>query len=142
MIYFLIYLFLETFVSVEIGSVIGPFWTFIEIVASAFVGLLLLINFKYTFFENVRAVIERQITPETFKKHNLSALIGAILLIVPGFLTDIIGVLLYFGVFTNLIVNRFLKKEQNSSNVKTDQFEEGEYDVIDVEIIERNDDRK
>jgi len=142
MIYFFVYLFLETFVSVEIGSAIGPFWTFIEIVASAFAGLLLLTNFRYTFFENVRAMVERQITPETFQKHNLSALIGAILLIIPGFLTDIIGILLHFGVFTNLLVNRLSKKERNNSNIKTDQFQEGECDVIDVEIIERHDDRK
>ncbi|WOE71165.1 FxsA family protein [Hydrogenimonas thermophila] len=141
MIYFFIYLFLETFVSVEIGSAIGPFWTFIEIVVSAFAGLLLLTNFRYTFFENVRAMVEGEITPETFQKQNLSTLIGAILLIVPGFFTDFIGILLYFGVFTNLIVNRLSKREKNS-NIKTDQFQEGECDVIDVEIIERHDDRK
>ena len=141
MIYFFVYLFLETFVSVEIGSAIGPFWTFIEIVGSAFTGLLLLTNFRYTFFENVRAMLEGGMTPETFQKQNLSALIGAILLIIPGFLTDIVGVMLYFGVFTNLIVNRLSKRERYS-DVKTDQFKEGEYDVIDVEIIERHDDRK
>jgi len=141
MIYFFIYLFLETFVSVEIGSAIGPFWTFIEIVVSAFAGLLLLTNFRYTFFENVKAMVEGAITPETFQKQNLSALIGAILLIVPGFFTDFIGILLYFGVFTNLIVNRLSKREKNS-DIKTEQFQEGECDVIDVEIIERHDDRK
>jgi len=78
----------------------------------------------------------------TFQKQNLSALIGAILLIIPGFLTDIIGILLYFGVFTNLIVNRLSKRERNNSNIRTNQFQEGECDVIDVEIIERHDDRK
>ena len=141
MIYFFIYLFLETFVSVEIGSAIGPFWTFIEIVASAFVGLLLLTNFRYTFFENIKALVEGEITIDTFQKNNLAALIGAILLIVPGFLTDFIGILLQFSIFANLVVGRFIKKGKNS-NIKTDQFQEGECDVIDVEIIERHDDRK
>jgi len=143
MIYFFIYLFLETFISVEIGSAIGPFWTFIEIVASAFAGLLLLTNFRYTFFENVRAMVEGEITPETFQKQNIAALIGAILLIVPGFFTDLIGILLHFGVFTNLIMSRLTKREKKSSNIQTKSFqEEGECDVIDVEIIERHDDRK
>ena len=141
MIYFFIYLFLETFVSVEIGSTIGPFWTFIEIVASAFVGLLLLTNFRYTFFENIKALVEGEITIDTFQKNNLATLIGAILLIVPGFLTDFIGILLQFSIFANLVVGRFIKKSKNS-NIKTDQFQEGECDVIDVEIIECHDDRK
>ncbi len=143
MIYFLIYLFLEIFVSVEIASAIGPFWTFVEVILSAVVGLLLLTNFRYTFFENMRALSEGAITPETFQKQNMAALIGAILLIVPGFLTDIVGLLLQFGTFSNLLASRLTKKGGNP-HVYTDNqpFNEGEIDVIDVEIIEHPDDRR
>ena len=143
MIHFFVYLFLDIFVSVEISSAIGPFWTFVEVIGSAVAGLLLLTNFRYTFFENMRAMAEGDMTPETFQNQNMAALIGALLLIVPGFLTDIIGILLQFGVFTNLLAVKFVKKERKRSNVQTNPFqEEGECDVIDVEIIEHHDDRK
>ena len=142
MIYFLVYLFLETFVSIEIGSAIGSIWTFVEIVGSAFVGLLLLSNFRYTFFENVRSLIEGEITLDAFTKNNIATLVGAILLIVPGFLTDIVGILFQFNVFTNLVVSIFTKKEKNI-DIQSNKFQnKGEYDVIDIEVIERHDDCK
>ncbi len=143
MIYFLIYLFLEIFVSVELSSTIGPLGTFLEVIGSAVAGLLLLTNFRYTFFENMRAMVEGSMSPETFQNQNLAALIGAILLIVPGFLTDIIGVFLQFGVFTNLLASRLTRKHRQKYDFQSKPFqEEGECDVIDVEIIEHHDGRK
>ncbi|WP_201353017.1 FxsA family protein [Hydrogenimonas urashimensis] len=142
MIYFLLYLFLEILVSVEISSAIGPFWTFVEVIVSAIAGLLLLTNFRYTFFEILRAMTEGDITPETFQNQNMAALIGALLLIVPGFLTDIVGVLLQFGVFTNLLASKLARKKRTKSHIDTNPLDEGETDVIDVEIIEHHDDRR
>ncbi|WP_353662410.1 FxsA family protein [Hydrogenimonas sp. SS33] len=142
MIYFLLYLFLEIFVSVEIASVIGPFWTFVEVVVSAIAGLLLLTNFRYTFFENMRALSEGDISPETFQKQNMAALIGAILLIIPGFLTDILGILLQFGVFANLIASKLASRGRKRHPLDTNPFHEGDTDVIDVEVIDHPDDRR
>ncbi|WP_456451910.1 FxsA family protein [Hydrogenimonas sp.] len=142
MIWFLLYLFLEIFVSVEIASAIGPFWTFVEVIVSAIAGLLLLTNFRYTFFENMQAMMNGDISPETFQNQNMAALIGAILLIVPGFLTDIVGILLQFGVFTNLLANRLARKQRHRSDVDTNPFHQGDTDVIDVEIIDDSCPRK
>ncbi len=145
MIYFLVYLFVEIFVSVEISAAIGPFWTFMEVIASALAGLLLLTNFRYTFSENMRAVMAGEITPESFQKQNLAALLGAILLIVPGFFTDIVGLLLQFGIFSGFIARRLFSKgrqAEKSGLQREDEFKEGECDVIDVEIIDRPDNRK
>ncbi len=145
MIYFLIYLFIEIFVSVEISAAIGPFWTFMEVIASALAGLLLLTNFRYTFSENMRAMMAGEITPESFQKQNLAALVGAILLIIPGFFTDIVGLLLQFGIFSGFIARRLFSKgrPEGKSGLDTkDKFKEGECDVIDVEIIDHPDNRK
>ncbi len=145
MIYFLVYLFLEIFVSVEISAAIGPFWTFVEVIASALAGLLLLTNFRYTFSENMRAMMAGEITPESFQKQNLAALVGAILLIVPGFFTDIVGLLLQFGIFSGFIARRLLRKEGYRRGKESEfekEFKEGECDVIDVEIVDHPDNRK
>ncbi len=141
MIWFLLYLFLEIYVSVKMASALGPFWTFVEVIGSAVAGLLLLTNFRYTFFENMQALRAGTIGPETFQNQNMAALIGALLLIVPGFLTDIIGVLLQFGVFANLLAVRLAGGRKTHNTVDTQPYE-GEMDVIDVEIVDDTCDRK
>ena len=134
--YFLIYLFLEVIISVNISSAIGGLNTFFEIVLSAFFGIAILINFRKTLMENMNAVSFNCINLQQFQSLNLFTILGGILLIVPGFLTDKIGILMQFSVFTSMLVNRYNVK---SGNCKSD-FEENnitkDSDVIDVEIID------
>jgi len=137
MIYFLVYLFLEVLLSVNISSAIGGLATFFEIVASALIGVAILVNFRKTLFENMTAVSYNCIDLEQFQKLNLFTLFGAILLIIPGFLTDIIGILLQFSVFTSMIVNRYnVKSGQCNTNYTAEHNNiKKDSDVIDVEII-------
>ncbi|MDD5372108.1 MAG: FxsA family protein [Sulfurimonas sp.] len=138
MIYFIIYLFLEVIISVNISSAIGGLATFFEILLSAFLGLIILINFKATLTENLRAVSYNCIDLREFQSLNLFTILGAILLILPGFLTDIIGILLQFSVFTTMLVNRYNIKS-NKCNTKYEKNNiEKDIDVIDVEIISDN----
>ncbi|NPA60476.1 MAG: FxsA family protein, partial [Epsilonproteobacteria bacterium] len=55
MIYFMIYLFLEVLVSVNISSAIGGLSTFFELILSAFIGISLLVNFRSTLMQNMGA---------------------------------------------------------------------------------------
>ena len=131
MLYFLVYLFLEVLVSVNISSSIGGLWTFFEILFSAFAGLSILVNFRKTLVENMTAVSYSCIDLEQFQRLNLFTLFGAIFLIIPGFLTDIIGILLQFSAVSSMIVNRYNVKSGNcNTNIKTKDS-----NVIDVEII-------
>lgn len=131
MIYFLLYLFLEVVVSVNIASQIGGVWTFVELIASAVTGFIILVNFKGTLSENIHALNQARIDPMEFQQLNLFMLLGAMLLILPGFLTDIIGILLQFSVVTKMLVNRFVAKSpRNSSYSAKDE------NVIDVEIVD------
>jgi 2-isopropylmalate synthase/UPF0716 protein FxsA len=141
MIYFLAYLFLEVLVSVNISSAIGGLATFVEILFSALIGISILINFRNTFVENMTAVSYNCIDLEEFQQLNLFTLFGAILLIVPGFLTDIIGILLQFSAFTTMLVNRYNVKSKKCSSSFEDEninFKKDVDDVIDVEIIDNN----
>lgn len=129
MIYFLAYLFLEVYLTVEIASKIGGMATFLEIIASAFLGIMILMNFRHTLGENLYALQTRQITMENFTKRNMTALLGAILIILPGFLGDMIGILMQFSLLSSFIVNRFSRKYQPPTQPKDDN-------VIDAEIID------
>lgn len=129
MIYFLIYLFLEVILTIEIASRIGGLATFLEIVGSAMIGIFILMNFRHTLSENLSALQMRQIDMQGFSNRNLMGLFGAILLILPGFLSDIIGLLMQFSLFGSLIINRFSRKYHTPTQPKDDH-------VIDAEIIE------
>jgi 2-isopropylmalate synthase/UPF0716 protein FxsA len=99
-----------------------------------------LINFRTTLLENINAVSYHAIDLKEFQRLNLFTIIGAILLIVPGFMTDILGLLMQFSVFTSMFVNRynvksskykssFNQEENIQKNIQKDP------NVIDVEII-------
>lgn len=129
MIYFVIYLFLEVIVTVDIAGRIGGLATFFEIVASAFLGIMILMNFRHTLSENIYALQTRQITMESFTKRNMTGLLGAIFLILPGILGDIIGILMQFSLLSSFLVNRFSRKYRPPTQPKDDN-------VIDAEIID------
>lgn len=134
MIYFLIYLFLEVSITVEIASRIGGLATFAEIIGSAFLGIFILMNFRHALSENLDALRTRQIDMQGFSNRNMTGLIGAILLILPGFLTDIIGTLMLFYLLGTLIINRFTRKYPTDDNYT--QTTRKDDHVIDAEIID------
>ena len=133
MVYFILYILLETLTTVNIASKIGGFATFIEIVVSAFVGLFLLTNFRYTLANNAMMLFSKEISIEEFQKLSIFTLLGAILLIIPGFFSDILGVLLQFS-----SVGTFFARKIFGLKYKTDNNKKGEYndEIIDVEIID------
>jgi len=138
MIYFLVYLFLEVIISTNIASSLGGLLTFVAIILTAFVGVSILVNFRKTLVENMAAVSYNTINLEEFQRLNLFTLFGAILLIVPGFLTDIMGLVMQFSVFTSMIVNRYAVKSTNNKTYEEENHITKDSDVIDVEIISDN----
>ena len=134
MIYFTIYLFLEVLLTVEVASRLGGLMMFAEIVGSAFIGMLILFNFRATLVTNIMELKERRLDANGFYQRNLLSLLGAILLILPGVLTDIIGILIQFSLLVGLIINRFRPQipEQNSPY---NQTYSKDANVIDAEII-------
>jgi len=125
MIYFLIYLFAEIYLSLKIGSAIGPLWTFVEVVLSALYGVWIIANMHTRFGVTLQALARGEITMEEFERLQLYSFLGAILLIVPGFLSDILGILLQFAFVGKLVAGKFFKPKKEVE------------DVIDVEIVER-----
>ncbi|HIP30921.1 MAG TPA: FxsA family protein [Sulfurospirillum arcachonense] len=136
--YFLVYLLIEVLVSVNISSQIGAFATFLEIVFSAIVGFMLLGNFRNTLAESLKAMQNRTISIQEFQKLNAFTLLGALLLIVPGFFSDIVGLFLQFSFFATMFARKILHVKdnididdiQNKNNTKEDN------EIIDVEVID------
>ena len=136
MIYFLIYLFLETFITTTFSSYFGSFVVSLEFVGSFILGLFLLKNINLSFSENIQQLLRREITQQEFISIGLFRFVGVFLLIIPGILTDIIGLLMQFEELGAFIGRKIIPmKEADVDNFKKE-------DIVDVEIIEeKKDDR-
>jgi len=126
----IIYFFIEVLVSVEFASQLGGLLTFLEIVVSAFIGLFLLTNFRYTLSKSMTGLMSGKISAQDFQKMSLFTLIGAVLLIIPGFFSDILGVLLQFSFFGKLFASKVLNLK--NKNI----YREEKDNAIDVEVID------
>ena len=147
--YFLLYLFIEVMTSSSISGSIGGLNTFLEIIISAIIGIVILQNFKYSLMDSIREARSGQITQEEFIKTNVGKAIGAALLIVPGFFTDIVGIILQFGILTMIFSRIFKFKKINGSINQEDSYttfespqnnrsysKEQNDEIIDVEVID------
>lgn len=157
MIYFFIYLLLETLISVEVSSQIGGLNTFLSFILTAFVGVLIFKNFKQNMFSTLKDFQAGGIDVNQLKSRNIFPLLGAILLIIPGFMTDFIGVLFQLSIFTDLLVKKGFKNSnfegayQNKPQEKyRESFQNHEYkqgfkydeNIIDVETKNENENNK
>ncbi len=141
-------------ISSSIASSIGGLNTFFTIILTAVIGMTILKNFKYSLMENIQKARTGQITQEEFIKTNVGHAIGALFLIIPGFFTDIIGILLQFGLLVSLFSKIFSFKTESKTSHRTSQYSTNfEYtqtnfnntnykgvndDIIDVEIMDED----
>jgi UPF0716 family protein affecting phage T7 exclusion len=132
MIYFLVYLFIEIFVTYEFTHMVSPLGTFLEVVLSGFAGVFILRTLQFSLVDSMQKVMRREISQEEFMSIGLFKLIGAFLLILPGVFSDILGILMQFDEFGAFIAREFLPKKEYKEKSPFDRDD----DIIDVEIIE------
>ena len=115
----------EIFVMIKIGQNIGALTTVFLIFATAFVGIYFAkIEGLNTLRSGVYNLYKNKI-PLFEMISGASIGLAAILLIVPGFITDFFGFILLFPPTRRLIINYFLKRKNPIRDDKKD-FIEGE----------------
>lgn len=133
------YLFLELYFSLSVGEDIGFLWSVIWIVTTFFIGMGLLKNTHITLMKNMQSVSLGKLNAQSFHDASLSYFVGAMLLIIPGVFSDFVGVMaLLYTMFLQL--GGTIPFIKNKNNIKKSN-QQGETDVIDVEIIEYDTDR-
>ena len=126
----------EIYLFIKIGSQIGAFSTIFLIFFTAVVGVY------YARYEGINTLRSgmMQIIKNQIPAHELisgaAIAFAAVLLIIPGFATDLIGFLLILPITRKLILGKLNKKFENKELKKND-FIEGEF-----EDIEDDNDRK
>ena len=127
---------IEIYLFIKIGSQIGAFNTISLILITAIIGV---IYARYEGLNTLRSGFSQLVKNELPAYEIISGAaiaFAALLLIVPGFATDLIGFLLIFPLTRKLIFGNLSKKFQKKNNQKNN-FIDGEF-----EDIEEDDDRK
>ena len=121
---------IEIYLFIKIGGHIGAISTIILIFSTAVIGVY------YAKYEGLNTLksgflqISRNETPTYEVISGAMIALAAVLLIIPGFATDVLGFLLIFPISRKFIFNRFSKKEKHDE-VKKNNFIEGDFEDID-----------
>ena len=127
---------IEIYLLIKIGSQIGAITTILLIFSTAIIGIY------YAKYEGLNTLksgfsqLSKNETPAYEVISGAAIAFAALLLIIPGFATDLIGFLLIFPFSRKLIFNKISKKFSKKKKEKNN-FIDGEF-----EDIEDDNDRK
>ena len=127
---------IEIYLFIKLGSQIGAFNTILLIFITAFFGI---IYARYEGFNTLKSGMSQMVKNElpVYEIISGAALaFAAFLLILPGFATDFLGLLIIFPPTRKLIFKRVSTKQRADNNKKN--FINGEFEEID----EKDDNRK
>ena len=119
----------EIYLLIKIGSQIGALTTILLIFTTAIVGVYYA---KYEGLNTLKAgfIQLSKNEPPAYEMISGAAIaFAALLLIIPGFVTDVLGFLLIFPLSRRLIFNGLFKKNKNIKP-KNNNFIEGEFEDI------------
>src|SRR6056300_378678 len=123
---------IEIYLFIKIGSQIGAMVTILLIFFTAIVGVY------YAKYEGLNTLksgflqIRKNISPTYEMISGAAIAFAALLLIIPGFATDLLGFLIIFPVTRNLFLKKFFSKFKNDK-VKKNNFIKGDFEDIEDE---------
>ena len=120
---------IEIYLFIKIGSQIGAFNTVLLILTTAVIGVAYA---RYEGFNTLKSGIGQLVKNEMPVYEIVSGAtlaFAAFLLILPGFATDLVGILLVIPFTRRILLSRFLKTNINK-NKKKNNYIEGDYEDI------------
>ena len=120
---------IEIYLFIKIGSQIGAFNTVLLILTTAVIGVAYA---RYEGFNTLKSGIGQLVKNEMPVYEIISGAtlaFAAFLLILPGFATDLVGILLVIPFTRKILLSRFVKTNINK-NRKKNNYIEGDYEDI------------
>jgi len=120
----------EIYLFIKIGSQIGAITTILFIFITAIVGVYYA---KYEGLNTLKAgflQLSKNEAPAYEIISGAAIAFAALLLIIPGFATDIFGFLIIFPITRKFFINKFTNKFKNKEK-KNNNFIEGDFEDID-----------
>ena len=118
------------YLFIKVGAQIGALNTVLLILLTAIVGIWYA---RYEGFNTLRSGMSQLVKNELPLYEIVSGAaiaFAALLLILPGFATDIVGILLVFPVTRKIILSKYSKKYPPNKKDNKKNFIEGEYEDI------------
>jgi UPF0716 protein FxsA len=121
---------IEIYLFIKIGSQIGAITTILLIFITAVVGVY------YAKYEGLNTLksgflqLSKNEAPAYEIISGAAIAFAALLLIIPGFATDIFGFLIIFPITRKFFINKFTNKFKNKEN-KNNNFIDGDFEDID-----------
>ena len=129
MILLVAYFIIELLASIKLGITIGFGWSVVWVVATSLIGAILLRLSPYAIMDSFNSIGFKKFNLISAQNAAISYILGAILLIIPGIFSDILGILL---LCYTIYLRMFAKIAPNENR----NYKKGDDDVIDVEIID------
>ena len=101
---------LEIYVMIAVGSVIGALSTILLVILTALIGSILVRKQGWITMDKIQASLQRNESINLELLEGFVILISAIVLLTPGFITDIIGLLGLIPTSRKYFINIFLRK--------------------------------
>jgi len=123
---------IEIYLFIQIGSQIGALTTIFLIFFTAVIGIY------YAKYEGLNTLksgfiqLSKNISPTYEMISGAAIAFAALLLIIPGFATDLFGFLLIFPLSRKIILNKFSTKFKKKDN-KKENFIDGDFEDIEDE---------
>ncbi len=128
MVLILAYFIIELLLSIKFGIEVGFGWSAVWVIGTSIIGGVLLRLSPYAIMDSFNAIGFKKFNIKSAQNAAISYVLGAILLIIPGIFSDILGV---FLLIYTLYLRLFAKIVPTQTN-----YTQGDDDVIDVEIID------
>jgi UPF0716 protein FxsA len=120
LILFLIFPILELYLMIQVGTEIGAIWTITIIVFTGVLGGLLLRQQGFSSMMRVRESMNRGEVPALPLFEGLVVVIAAIFLIIPGFITDAIGIFFLVTPIRQWLIRHFIRFQQIKPSTRPD----------------------
>ena len=123
-----------------VGEWIGVWWTLLLVVLSAVLGMAILRGQSMQMMRKMQEAMRQGKSPAMIRREVPFVMLAGILLIIPGFVSDIIALLLLIPVVPRVVI-RWLKGDKKPKAQPTDVIE-GEFWEESKKIKQYNDKKK
>ena len=127
------FMLLELFLSLKVGESIGFLGSVLWIMLSFALGMMLLQKSSQTMMGNMNAMRQGKLDMRKFQNASMSYLAAAVLLMIPGVLSDFLGIVAFaYSLYLQFVAKITPEQKNNHFN------QQGDDNVIDVEIIDEH----
>ena len=125
---FFFYLFIELIGVLYVANRWGVFGMFAEVIVSAFIGVLVLINTQASISDTLGGLRQSRVGAKDFIRGNFAKVFGGILLILPGVFCDIFGVI--------ILINAYFILKNSHDDPYPPRSQHQEEEIIDIEVVQ------